>query len=363
MSSSERLVAEVRLVTYAEIFTKQTIINLISYTFLALHSVAYDQVLPVFLNYPSQVPDSHNTHLPFKFSGGFGLSSDRIGSIYTVYGIACGIIQFFLFPPLCKRFGVLNCYRAAALTFPFLYILTPYTALVQDTTLRYGLFMFIMLVKGFVVIVGFPCTTILLTNSASSLHILGTLNGFATAFSGLGRAVGPAMTGAIFSVGVQKGYMIFPWWTLAAVSLVGAIPSWFIIEGDGPSGKPVDDDDDDDDDESSLEVDNPLLSASEREEALAFEGDEVSKHKARQDRKTEASGAEGRRVANLTEQLIFTEPDDPETDSDSCPPLCPELKNTTKTVKTPPQVRLRRMSAAGDVIEGDRRIDTHSEVI
>lgn len=100
--------------TYADVFTSQTVINLISYTFLALHSVAYDQVLPVFLNYPPQIPDETNTRLPFKFSGGFGLSSDKIGTIYTCYGIACGIVQFFLFPVLCARFGVLNCFKAAS---------------------------------------------------------------------------------------------------------------------------------------------------------------------------------------------------------------------------------------------------------
>lgn len=86
---------------------------MVSYTFLALHSVAYDQVLPVFLNYPRQIPDGTNTNLPFRFAGGFGIGSNKIGTIYTVYGITCGIIQFFLFPMFCARFGVLNCYKAA----------------------------------------------------------------------------------------------------------------------------------------------------------------------------------------------------------------------------------------------------------
>ncbi len=114
MSSSDNVAAATQPVTLGEIFTPQTSINLLSYTFLALHSVAYDQVLPVFLNYPRVVPDDPNTHLPFKFTGGFGLSSDKIGTIYTVYGIACGVVQFLLFPTLCARFGVLNCYRAAS---------------------------------------------------------------------------------------------------------------------------------------------------------------------------------------------------------------------------------------------------------
>lgn len=350
-SSTERLPAAAP--THADIFTAQTCINLLSYTFLALHSVAYDQVLPVFLNYPRQVPDAHNTHLPFKFSGGFGLSSDRIGSIFTVYGVVCGAIQFFVFPPLCTRFGVLNCYRAAALTFPLVYLATPYTALIQDDKLRYALFMLVMLVKGLVVIVGFPCTTILLTNSASSLRILGTLNGYATSFSGLGRAIGPAMTGSIFSLGVRKGYMIFPWWTLAAVSLIGALPSWYIVEGDGPSGRAADSDDEEEDDDG-FEEDN-LIPAAGGVEVLALEAESAAAEERYADRggpEGKASGADEWRAARRPEQLSIPEPDDSEL-SDSCPPLCPELKGSPKT-KAPPQVKLRRMSVAGRDIERDR---------
>ncbi|KAK4239880.1 hypothetical protein C8A03DRAFT_13734 [Achaetomium macrosporum] len=235
MSTPDQISLKAQPVSSSEIFTPQTIINLIAYTFLALHSVAYDQVLPVFLNYPRVTPDEHNTRLPFKFTGGFGLSSDKIGTIYTVYGIACGIVQFFLFPWLCARFGVLNCYRAATLVFPIVYFITPYTALIQDTTARYVIFLSILLIKGFVVIIGFPCTTILLTNSASSLRILGTLNGFATTFSGLGRAVGPAVVGAVFSWGVRNGYAIAPWWLLGLIGMLGAIPPWFMVEGEGPT--------------------------------------------------------------------------------------------------------------------------------
>jgi hypothetical protein len=358
MSSSERLVAQAESPTNAEIFNNQTVINLVSYTFLALHSVAFDQILPVFLNYPRQVPDEHNTHLPFKFSGGFGLSSDRIGTIFTVYGIACGIIQFFVFPPLCTRFGVLNCYRVAALTFPLVYIVLPYTGLIQDDKLRYALFMVVMLVKGFVVIIGFPCTTILLTNSASSLRILGTLNGFATTFSGLGRALGPAMTGSVFSLGVQKGYMIMPWWLLAVISLIGALPSWYIIEGDGPSGKIPDSDDEeeDDDDQNDSEEDN-LLPAAEGVEVLTLEaeGSPSGSYKHRIP-KGKSTGADGYTGGKRLQRLMIPERDDPGMDSDSsCPPLCPELKNSPK-VKAPPQVKMRRMSVTGKDIEHDRNL-------
>lgn len=68
-----------------EVITEQSAVNLAVYTFLALHSVSFDQLLPIFMHLPKQVPDESNTSLPFKFSGGFGLGSDRIGTLFTMY--------------------------------------------------------------------------------------------------------------------------------------------------------------------------------------------------------------------------------------------------------------------------------------
>lgn len=100
------------------IFRYQTSMALLSYTLLALHSVAYDQVLPVFLNYPHETHDSTNTRLPFKFSGGFGLSSGSIGTIFTVNALIAGFAQFIAFPPLCTRFGPLKCFRYSCKSCP-----------------------------------------------------------------------------------------------------------------------------------------------------------------------------------------------------------------------------------------------------
>lgn len=230
------------------VFTRQSVINLISYTFLALHSVAYDQVLPVFLNYPEHPGDNNGSQPPTHdagplsflfFSRGFGLDSGRIGTIFTLYGVVCGLIQFLVYPWLCARFGVLRCFRGSALAFPLAYLLTPYTALVGSpgSPARYAALVAVMCAKAFAVIVGFPSTTILLTNSAASLEVLGTLNGFATTFSALGRALGPALAGAAFSFGVRRDFIALPWWLLATVAAIGAVPVWFIEEGEGPSGR------------------------------------------------------------------------------------------------------------------------------
>ena len=60
---------------YREVFSRQSNINLLSYSLLAMHSVTYDQLLPVFLHLPQQTNhvSNPNVHLPFMFAGGFGL--------------------------------------------------------------------------------------------------------------------------------------------------------------------------------------------------------------------------------------------------------------------------------------------------
>jgi hypothetical protein len=217
----------------SEVFTRQSVINLMAYTFLALHSVAYDQLLPIFLHNKKQEPTPDNTSLPFKFSGGFGLKSGRIGTLFTLYGICGCFIQFLVFPPVARKFGVLNCFKCCAITFPMVCFATPYTALIQDSGLQQVAMFGIMLVKCFAVIFAFPCSVILLTNSASSLRILGTLNGFAVSISAVGRAAGPALGGAAFTWGLEHGYVITPWWLLGGIAVIGAIPIWYLVEMEG----------------------------------------------------------------------------------------------------------------------------------
>lgn len=125
----------------------------------------------------------------------------------------------------------------------------------------------IMVVKSFAVIFAFPCSIILLTNSAASLRVLGTLNGVAVSVSAIGRALGPAGAGWAFTWGEKRGYIITAWWALAVVAAVGAVPIWFLIEMEGFSKSGGDDDELGDEEESMIDqVD---------EESAVLHGDEV----------------------------------------------------------------------------------------
>lgn len=236
--------------SWADIFSKQSSVNLVAYTGLAMHSVAFDQLVPVFMHHPVQSVNDPEVHLPLKFAGGFGLDSGRIGILFTVYGIFGMAVQFLCFPPIARKFGVLNCFKACALTFPFVYIAVPFTSILPTSAQRQGVCLTLMLIKCVAGIFAFPCSTILLTNSAASLGILGTLNGVATSISAAGRAAGPALSGWAFTIGVDIGYGVLPWWTLCTVATIAAFPVWWLVETEGFGAKPSDSDDEDDDNDN-----------------------------------------------------------------------------------------------------------------
>ncbi|RSL62310.1 hypothetical protein CEP54_005737 [Fusarium duplospermum] len=250
------------------VFTRQTIINLLAYSFLAFHSVAYDQVLSVFLYHPVEDKTPDNFKFPFYFSGGFGLEHGQIGLIFTLYGIVCGVIQFLLYPPIVTRFGVLRCFRVCCLLMPLVYFLTPYCVLFSTSQSRLIALLVVLLIKAAAIIVAFPSTTILLTNSCTSLSVLGTLNGYATTFSGIGRALGPASTGAVFTWGADNGYMVTPWFYLMFVAILGAIPAYMAVDGKGPtaSAESSDAEDDESTDSSTLLLPDDSAIASDSED-------------------------------------------------------------------------------------------------
>jgi MFS family permease len=225
---------------WREVLNYQSNMNLLTYTLLAAHAMAFDQLLPVFMQYPPLAPDFHPSN-PLQFAGGFGLHHFRIGLLSTCYGIFGMLVQFFLFPQIARRCGILNCLKWCACVIPFCYLAMPFTALLPTQTMQVSACFAIMLLKCLCGIFAFPCSTILLTNSASSLRVLGTLNGFATSFSAIGRALGPLLAGGMFSVGVDKGYVIAPWWLLAAIGFVAAIPVFYLVEGEGFGGDQNDD--------------------------------------------------------------------------------------------------------------------------
>ena len=64
-----------------------------------------------------------------------------------------------------------------------------------------------------------------ITNTAPSPLHLATINGTAASFGCLARTLGPVISGPMFRLGVNIGYVGLPFWTLGAVAGLGVAVS------------------------------------------------------------------------------------------------------------------------------------------
>ena len=185
--------------------------------------------MPIFL---AEDGSEEPVSLPFKFLGGFELSSKSIGLMISLQGVSSMIAQVFLFPVVVRRFGNLKTFRFIVISWPLLYLMVPYTVLLPYN-LRLPAIGFCLVWRIIGQVFAYPCNAILLTNSAPSMLVLGMINGAAASTASLCRAFGPAVAGVLHDWGNGLGYNGFAWWAGGFVCMIGALESLWIEEGKG----------------------------------------------------------------------------------------------------------------------------------
>jgi predicted MFS family arabinose efflux permease len=215
-------------------FNRQVILVIIGYGILAYHSVSFDSLVPIFLSEPQsqEIPS-----LPFKFSGGFGLSTKKIGFIMAVQGVYSLIAQLWFFPFVVRRVGTLTAFRTVMVVWPLLYVAVPYLVLLPSHLQTAGAYL-CLLTKITFHVIAFPSNAILLANAAPSKSVLGTINGVAASTACLARAFGPTFSGALHSFGLSFGCNGLAWWAGGIVCTIGAFESFFIEEIESHPTKP-----------------------------------------------------------------------------------------------------------------------------
>jgi hypothetical protein len=204
----------------------------------ASHTMTFDQMMPVFLSTPVDHPPYQ---LPFKFIGGFGMPTKQVGMILSSQGVYSMIAQLFFFPFVVRRVGELRCFRMVAISYPILYFTTPYLVLLPDNLRLVGVYA-ILIWKITFAVLAYPANAILLTNSAPSLLVLGTINGIAASTASLSRAFGPTVSGLLYTAGLKIGYSGLAWWCSALVAILGAILSLWMSDKEGRMSEKVDED-------------------------------------------------------------------------------------------------------------------------
>jgi len=207
-------------------FTPQIIHLIISYGILAFHTIVFQGLFPVFLSTPKpkDPPSSF-----FKFVGGFGLSTHEVGIILTVQGILAMLLQFIIFPPLVAKFGAFTIYRAAMILYPISYFIIPYLDFVPTIYVPAAIYS-ILIIHIIFASITYPGNAILLSDSAPSLLMLGTINGSAAAIASLARSFGPTLSGMIFSYGLDIGYVGLAWWVNAGICIIGAVQAFWLLD-------------------------------------------------------------------------------------------------------------------------------------
>ena len=226
------------------------------------HTMSFDQMMPVFLSTPvSHEPPS----LPFKFTGGFALSSKTIGMMLSFQGVYSMLAQLFLFPFVVRRFGTLKTFRFVVISWPMLYFVTPYLVLLPMRFQMTGVYV-CLLWRITSQILAFPSNAILLTNSAPSMLVLGVINGIAASTASLSRAFGPSVSGFVHSWGLKMGCTGLVWWAAGLVCILGAVESlWMEERGGRMQQHPVNDEE--------VATAEPHINSSAMEAAIAAAGE------------------------------------------------------------------------------------------
>jgi hypothetical protein len=222
-------------------------------------------MLPTFLSTPPPLPeDATPWQLPFKFIDGYGLSTKQIGVVLSVQGIYSMIATVFLFPIIVRKLGALGLFRCIAISYPILYVVTPYLVLLPDSLRMVGVYV-VVIWKCTFATMSYPSNAILLTNSAPSLLMLGTINGVAASTASLCRAFGPTASGFLFSAGLRIGYSGLAWWCSAIIAIAGALLSLSMTD----KGGRMDVGDEKNDDEQELGFEDHILDHKSLDSALA----------------------------------------------------------------------------------------------
>ncbi|KIX99873.1 uncharacterized protein Z520_04509 [Fonsecaea multimorphosa CBS 102226] len=215
-------------------FNRQVKLIIFAYAILAYHSVSFDALMPTFL---SEERMQTKPVLPFRFSGGFGMSTRAIGFMMAVQGVYSIFAQFFIFPYMARRLGPLHASRLAMTIWPVLYFAVPYLVLIPERFQRTGIYA-ALLTKITFQAISFPSNAILLANAVPSKKVLGRVNGTAASMACLARAGGPIVTGLVHTAGLKLGCSGLAWWAGGLVCAAGALESYWVEDPDGRSDRP-----------------------------------------------------------------------------------------------------------------------------
>lgn len=232
---------------FRRMFTRNLRYTLVAYVLMLSLTGTFQTLWATFLPTPVYDPahppsPNYQPDLPFRFTGGLGLPTSDIGLAMATMGVLGICIQIFLFPIVTHHIGILRSYKLALYLFPLNYTLVPFLSLLPSTTpapaKKSGPLIWLaicaclllqVLARAFAI----PASNLLVNNACPHPSVLGTTHGLAMSLSSGARTILPILTGWLYGVGLQRGFVVVAWWFLASLALLNIVMSWFVREGSG----------------------------------------------------------------------------------------------------------------------------------
>ena len=208
--------------------TRNVLWTLAAHFLLALHISAFNTVFLLLLPLPRN--DNVNARLPFRFTGGLGLPSAKIGLATAIIGVIGLPLQLF-YPRFNTKLGTLKLYRLTLPFSPMAYTAIPFLALLPDKP--YIIWPALVAVLTLQIVARtftLPSAIILINNSSPHPSVLGTLHGVAQSVSSAARTLGP-VGGWALGQGLRHNVVGAVWWAMALVACANWGMTWPMQDG------------------------------------------------------------------------------------------------------------------------------------
>ncbi|GAA5872088.1 hypothetical protein JCM1840_006316 [Sporobolomyces johnsonii] len=213
---------------FSAVFTDRVMAALVTYSLLALETVALDALLILFCYSPVAI-------------GGLGFHESDIGTALSLSGLCSVGFQILLFPPLQRHFGTVPLYRGLMSIYPAVFALFPvmsWCARYRSRAAVWAAMVVFLLLKS-IGNMSYATNMIAITDAAPSKRLLGTLNGVAQMCSSLMRSLGPFGASSLFAFSVSHqlagGLLVF--YIMIALAFVAAASTWRLHEGGRASAR------------------------------------------------------------------------------------------------------------------------------
>ena len=208
------------------IFSKRIVMLMAGLGIYCYHSMAYDSLLPIFLQDSPDAARTTGAALSSATSGGLGMNTKQVGIIMSVNGLIALFIQGVVFPLLTDTLGIWRTFQAITLLYPIVYFIVPFIAALSSSYILPGIYA-ALTVRNLFLIPAYPLFLILI-KEAGNARYLGKINGLAASVGAVARCASPPISGALYAQGTSLGFAGLAWWGTGLIAILGSLQLFWI---------------------------------------------------------------------------------------------------------------------------------------